>query len=37
MIPFSPPPEPPLFDEQVRQRGNAWLANIQMYKKFPEN
>ncbi len=30
MIPFSPPPEPLLFDEQVRQRGNTWLVNTQM-------
>jgi hypothetical protein len=26
MIPFDPIPEPPDFDEKVRQRGNAWLA-----------
>ncbi len=26
MIPFNPPPEPPDFDEKVRQIGNAWLA-----------
>jgi hypothetical protein len=26
VIPFNPPPEPPDFNEKVRQRGNAWLA-----------
>lgn len=25
MIPVNPPPEPPDFDEKVRQPGNAWL------------
>lgn len=33
MIPFYPPPEPPDFDEKVRQRGNAWLAKNPDKKK----
>jgi hypothetical protein len=37
MIPFNSPPEPPLFDEQVRQPGNAWLAkNSDSKKRTPD-
>ncbi len=27
MRPFEQPPEPPMFDERCRQRGNRWLAD----------
>lgn len=37
MMRFNLPPEPPEFDQKVRQRGNAWLAkNPDFAKRLPD-